>query len=308
MYQLLSEYINSLPIVWFRIFLRYVIPSGLAYAALWIIFKAELSSRMTGKKEPGKSQLVEELTSSGVSIIIFGLLSALMEILKNHGVTKMYEDISAHGYLYFIFTVIVLIVGQDAYFYWTHRLMHTKYLKSFHMVHHRSVNCTPWAAQAFGVVETLVHGLFALIMIFILPIHLYALIIFVVHMVVFDVIGHSGFELFSKNWISNPLTRHRITSTYHSIHHRKYKKNYGLYFTWWDRWMQTEDSGYEAEFLKNAQDEIEFVKLGSSLISKTKNLAGVSVSLTTRRLQLYFRKSRLKSVFLLQSIALFLSK
>jgi sterol desaturase/sphingolipid hydroxylase (fatty acid hydroxylase superfamily) len=32
------------------------------------------------------------------------------------------------------------------------------------------------------------------------------------------------------------------------MHHQFFKGNYGLYFTWWDRWMNTLHKDYDAQY------------------------------------------------------------
>jgi sterol desaturase/sphingolipid hydroxylase (fatty acid hydroxylase superfamily) len=38
------------------------------------------------------------------------------------------------------------------------------------------------------------------------------------------------------------------TTTHHDMHHQQFNGNYGLYFTWWDRWMGTEFPEYKVAF------------------------------------------------------------
>ncbi|MBB3167458.1 sterol desaturase family protein [Simiduia aestuariiviva] len=45
------------------------------------------------------------------------------------------------------------------------------------------------------------------------------------------------------------------TPTHYDLHHQKFNGNYGLYFTWWDRWMGTEFPGYKADFKRAATAE-----------------------------------------------------
>ena len=40
------------------------------------------------------------------------------------------------------------------------------------------------------------------------------------------------------------------TTTHHDLHHSSGNTNFGLYFTWWDRWMGTEHPRYREEFRK----------------------------------------------------------
>jgi sterol desaturase/sphingolipid hydroxylase (fatty acid hydroxylase superfamily) len=44
------------------------------------------------------------------------------------------------------------------------------------------------------------------------------------------------------------LGRWFIGPAHHSIHHRKYTVHYGLYFTFWDKLLGTQDPDYEQKF------------------------------------------------------------
>ncbi|MDB5704262.1 MAG: sterol desaturase, partial [Sphingomonas bacterium] len=46
----------------------------------------------------------------------------------------------------------------------------------------------------------------------------------------------------------SPLTGWLTTTTHHDLHHSEGRHNFGLYFTWWDRWMGTEHPKYHARF------------------------------------------------------------
>jgi Delta7-sterol 5-desaturase len=49
--------------------------------------------------------------------------------------------------------------------------------------------------------------------------------------------------------LSTPLTRWINTTTHHDLHHSGgFNHNYGLYFTWWDKWMGTEHPHYAERF------------------------------------------------------------
>ena len=64
-----------------------------------------------------------------------------------------------------------------------------------------------------------------------------------------NAMGHSGFELHPRWWLSTPLTSWINTTTHHDLHHNGgFNTNYGLYFTWWDKWMGTEHPKYHAKF------------------------------------------------------------
>jgi sterol desaturase/sphingolipid hydroxylase (fatty acid hydroxylase superfamily) len=48
--------------------------------------------------------------------------------------------------------------------------------------------------------------------------------------------------------------------SHHHFHHARNRGNFGLYFTWWDRWCGTEDTDYlrygDARFVEGNQSEI----------------------------------------------------
>ena len=67
------------------------------------------------------------------------------------GWTQMYWQPAERGWAWFWGSVACGIVLHDTYFYWTHRMMHHRWLYPwFHRVHHQSTNPTPWAAYAFA--------------------------------------------------------------------------------------------------------------------------------------------------------------
>ena len=73
------------------------------------------------------------------------------------------------------------------------------------------------------------------ILLFSLPIHPIAFLAFIFFMLLFNVYGHLGYELFSKKTYEHPLGKWLNSSVYHNLHHEKFQGNYGLYFTFWDR-------------------------------------------------------------------------
>ena len=75
-----------------------------------------------------------------------------------------------------VLTWLISMVIFDAWFYFGHRLMHTKALYRWHIAHHRSVVPTTWSNDSSTMLDTLVmHSYYALAP-FILPIPPIALI------------------------------------------------------------------------------------------------------------------------------------
>ena len=150
---------------------------------------------------------------------------------------------------YLGFSFILALVYHDTYFYWTHRLMHhPRIYRRVHKVHHMSTNPSPWAAYSFHPFEAIIQALAFTFMILILPLHPLVLFLFLVNMITRDVLGHIGFELFPNGFTKQRWLNWNTTSTHHNLHHRYFKYNYGLYFSWWDNLMKTTHPQYHETF------------------------------------------------------------
>ena len=86
------------------------------------------------------------------------------------------------------------------------------------------------------------------IILMILPLNSLAIFIFLIYMIVRNVWGHLGYELFPNKFINVKWINWHTTTTHHSMHHQFTKCNYGLYFIWWDNWMKTTHQKYEDSF------------------------------------------------------------
>jgi sterol desaturase/sphingolipid hydroxylase (fatty acid hydroxylase superfamily) len=63
-----------------------------------------------------------------------------------------------------------------------------------------------------------------------------------------NTVGHCGYELLPADKNDRPLFDWMTTVTHHDLHHARAGYNFGLWFTWWDRWMGTEDPTYHVRF------------------------------------------------------------
>jgi lathosterol oxidase len=155
--------------------------------------------------------------------------------------SMLYSNVSDYGWLWFWLSVPIMLLAHDAQFYWLHRLIHTRTLFSkIHRVHHLSKHPTAWAAYSFHPLEAIGEALIAISIIFVMPVHPLAFMLFQSISIVFNAYGHSGREFISGSCQQHWLGRWFNTSTAHNQHHRSAIGNYGLYFLFWDRWMGTE--------------------------------------------------------------------
>ena len=248
---------------WGKIFLldfaRYLIPAGLAFVTLWWVLRRRLAHRRIQDSYPARHHLRREFLYSLSSLAIFAALGAVIVFATMSGWTRIYLDLAEMdlglgGWGYWAVTLIAMILLHDAWFYWTHRAMHHRRLfRLFHRVHHRSHNPSPWAAYAFAPAEAVVQGLFIPLLVFWLPLHPSVIGLFMLHQIIRNVLGHSGFEIFPRGTARHPVGRFITTHTHHDLHHSKVTGNYCLYFTWWDRWMGTLREDYADTF--DARDD-----------------------------------------------------
>jgi sterol desaturase/sphingolipid hydroxylase (fatty acid hydroxylase superfamily) len=176
-------------------------------------------------------------------IILCTILSA------RRGHTRIYFHLRDHSLFYFVASILFIILLHDTYFYWTHRLMHWKRIFRYvHRVHHLSHNPTPLAAFAFHPLEAVIEAGIMPLVAWVIPAHPLALAISGLYMILMNVMGHLGYELFPKSFVRNKWLNWQNTSTHHNMHHHYSKHNYGLYFNWWDRLMGTNHPRYREEF------------------------------------------------------------
>jgi Delta7-sterol 5-desaturase len=130
-----------------------------------------------------------------------------------------------------------------------HRAIHHRRLfRRVHRRHHVSRTPTPWAAYSFSGSEALLEAVFLPLYLLLVPMHLGTIIVFTLHQIFRNAVGHAGVELMPRGFSRHPLTGWLTTTTHHDLHHSEGRWNFGLYFTHWDRWMGTEHPDYHGRF------------------------------------------------------------
>ncbi|MFD0939856.1 sterol desaturase family protein [Pedobacter boryungensis] len=230
---------------------RYFLIAGIAFLIFYVLFHERFSGRRLQKKMPKMSDHKRDVFYSIITIVIFGALPVIfLENDKIRPYTQLYQHISDHGWVYFILAFPLMLLIHDAYFYWTHRIMHhPKLFKLFHLIHHKSTSPTPWTAYSFHPLEAVVETGIFVVIIFIMPVHQIHLAVFFTIVFVYNVYGHLGYELFSPKFHKSWIGRWISTGTAHNMHHQFFKGNYGLYFLFWDRWMGTLRPEFDQKFL-----------------------------------------------------------
>jgi Delta7-sterol 5-desaturase len=227
---------------------RYVAFAGIAHAVGYgragAVRRRKLQPAM-----PTGAQLRREIGCSALAVLVFGAVNGALSALGALPHTQLYLGVAQRGWTWFVLSIIAALVLHDTYFYWTHRLLHLRAVfRLVHRVHHLSTNPTPWTAYAFHPLESVVQAGAVVLIIFVVPMHPLALVAFQVISTAINVYGHSGYELYPRDWPQHWLGRWINTSVAHNAHHATAKHNYGLYFLFWDRWLGTLDPDYEDRY------------------------------------------------------------
>lgn len=226
--------------------LRYAVIAGLAFLLFYVLFPQKFKRFKIQPLFPKPKDYYREIGYSLLTFVIFALIAWVVYFSPVRPYTRIYTNISDLGWGYFWFSVLLAVIVHDAYFYWTHRLMHhPKLFKHFHLVHHRSTNPSPWAAFAFHPLEALVEVGILAVLVFLFPIHPLAILAFLLIMTVYNVYGHLGYELYPNRFVNSPLGKWLNTATNHNMHHKYFKGNFGLYWRFWDELMGTTHPDYQ---------------------------------------------------------------
>jgi sterol desaturase/sphingolipid hydroxylase (fatty acid hydroxylase superfamily) len=205
-----------------------------------------LAQRTTRLSPPTAMSIHHDIQLSLCSAVIFALCAATIVTGYEVGVTRLYTDIHAYGLWYLGVSYVLLLLLQDTYFYFIHRLFHhPRWFRWFHQGHHLSHDPTPWTSFAFDPPEAVVQSLFLMAIVSILPLHLITVIALLITMTVWAVVNHLGLNLFSPTFPHHWLGKWFIGPAHHSIHHHRYRLHYGLYFTFWDKLLGTNDPSYD---------------------------------------------------------------
>ncbi len=226
--------------------LRYFAVSG-AFAVLTLRLHPDAGPE-AAKRAP---QVRREIIWSIASAAIYGIPAGIAGVLwHDYGLTAIYTGTpTTLGWLYLPVSVLIYLFVHDTYFYWTHRWMHRpKVFARVHATHHASRPPTAWAAMSFHPWEALSGALLIPALVFLVPVHIGALMVVLTIMTFNGVSNHIGWEIYPPSWVAGAWGRVMITASHHHLHHRHYRCNYGLYFRFWDKVCGT-DRGWAAELL-----------------------------------------------------------
>ena len=132
--------------------------------------------------------------------------------------------------VWFVAIFFLIPVWESLYFYWMHRVLHTRALYRFHAVHHRNTDIGPWSGMSMHPVEHVMY--FGSVLVhFAISSHPVHIIFHLMFYGLFAITTHTGFE---GLWFRNQKRLH-LGNFHHQIHHRYFECNYGTPDVPWDK-------------------------------------------------------------------------
>ena len=231
------------------IFGRYVLFSLL----FWWLFSVSMKGQFTHRavqarpRKPGQDR--REIGWSVLTSLIFTTIAVGVMLAFQLGYTRIYTDLGAYPLFWYPASIALVLFVHETYYYWLHRWMHRPGVYRWvHKTHHDSITTSPWTAFSFHPAESTLQALVIPALTFVLPLHASAGGLLLLIMTLSSTVNHLNTEIYPRDFNRHWLGRWLIGATHHGLHHAQFRFNYGLYFTFWDKWMKTESPDYHRLF------------------------------------------------------------
>ncbi len=202
---------------------RYVAIAGTFHLIFYVVKPKTFDQRKVNLRfSPDSKQFRKEFFWSSVTSVIFALAGATMLLLWQLGYTQIYLDVSEYGWAYLILSLIIAMFVHETYYYWLHRWMHRPAVYGLiHKVHHHSTVTSPWTSFSFHPIEGVLQSLIIPVMLFVLPMHYYAIVTLLTLMTLTSAINHN-LNINNLKTLQNFFGRLWVGATHHSLHHSQF--------------------------------------------------------------------------------------
>jgi sterol desaturase/sphingolipid hydroxylase (fatty acid hydroxylase superfamily) len=244
-------------------FLSYFLAGVAVFALVLHLRQAGVFRFLIRAPAPRQGQVHREVYNSALSVILYnGVQLAFRIFVLAFGYVVTLERPMPLWELALSFPLVLIV--HDAYFYWTHRAMHHRALfRLFHWEHHKSQAPTVFTAYSFSIPEAIVQGLFGVFYVALFPATFATLIFFQFVEIAHTLAIHSGMDVFPRALVTGRRFGWLAGPTYHDLHHRTARGDYGLYTRFWDRLCKTEHPDFVRvyDYVHSAQNDGQAYKL-----------------------------------------------
>jgi len=220
----------------------YAILIGIYFVLGLVLSRINATRPKIQQKECPSAIVKRDMIQSALSLMSISFFVAAGTVLQARGFGF---SAPAPGPFGTVLTFIASMLIFDTWFYWGHRLIHTKRLfKAVHKWHHVSNTPTVWSNNSDSFLDNCFLQSYFLVAHFIFPIHSYVVLAHKIFDQITGMIGHSGHEYSSEKSAVYPCPL--IAVTFHDQHHSHFKYNFATHFSVWDRLMGTLAPDYES--------------------------------------------------------------
>jgi len=228
---------------------RYLLVSWLTHAIFYHWAPKRWEARKLGKRAYNRAQFRREIRWSAITTLIFSLAGAGTLVLWQEGYTQVYTAAHAWPLWWMPVSLAIAMFLHETAYYFLHRWMHRpRVYRIVHQVHHESSIPSAFTAFAFHPLEGAMQALIFPIILVVVPMHVVVLVIYLLLMTVSALINHLDIEVYPANFHRHALGKWLIGATHHSMHHKQHRYHFGLFFTFWDRWLGTEHPHFDERF------------------------------------------------------------
>jgi Delta7-sterol 5-desaturase len=232
----------------------YLMVCGAAFVVFYVVLRTRLAHRKITPKPTSLGAPLREIGRTIVSNLLgkAPLVVLLAYLAHEHLIPAkwIYTSIDDRGWPYFALTVVFDVLFFDLWFYLSHRfLLHSRFVyRHIHIVHHRSVDPTPFARNAVHPLEGVCNGIFHVLPVFILPHHPVAILVATQLKGLVGIWSHLGYETFWSGFTRHPVLRYFVTPVHHHLHHAKSVRTNFSFLINYDLVFGTLDPNYHDAF------------------------------------------------------------
>ncbi|MVF14476.1 sterol desaturase family protein [Ketobacter sp. MCCC 1A13808] len=242
----------------------YTILISLYFSLSWFISNDIKTTRLAKiqKDKELKLELVKRDIKQSVKsllLISFFVGSAIWLNQEGFTVVSAWEP----SILSFVLWLLVSMFLYDTWFYWVHRIIHTKrFYRRIHLWHHRSKSPVVWSNNSDTLLDGVLTQSYWVFAALVLPMP--TALVILVHKIydqVTGMLGHAGYEY--GGMLTLPPSPFAAV-TFHDQHHEHFTCNYATQFLFWDKLMGTLHPDYNDVTARNlkspqqsTQDKIE---------------------------------------------------
>jgi lathosterol oxidase len=232
---------------------RYLLIAGFFHLYFYQWYPERWRARKLGQPRYPAGQFQREVGWSLLNAALFALVGALTVVAFQRGYTAIYLDPAQYGWWYLPVSLGLSLFLHETYYYWIHRLMHhPRVYRYVHRVHHDSRITSPWTAFSFHPIEGVLQAVIFPLLLVVVPMHPVVISLQLLLMTLSAAINHLDIEIYPRSRLGSALGRRVIGATHHGLHHRQFRYNFGLHFTFWDRWGRTESPLFRQQFEERA--------------------------------------------------------